>query len=448
LQLQHATGPIPTNQHNDTKGINISSSTPSAIAALSTANSTSSGSIDRKDRSGRAHTNVSAEAQHCATTTAIAEALGSLSHDTIANVSNIIGGGNSNGMSQKALSNNHSNNNENLSRGYSMEWLENCLKSLETMDVVQSRELGIAPSSKAASELNKTPCSSITNSITNSINSITTTGTGSLFDSIGDRDGFDRQVLSLLRGGKAYVQVKQHLQNQFGRALTDAEKARVTFVTKTADHVGMPAHNSNHSNNNRSSSSNSNNSSSSSSTSSSAPMRLSGASVLAGLDLDLFDSKCGELDMNMRLSTSSTGSLGIDSIGISGIGMSMEDQWQQQGNSNSKHARVLSSGSAAAHVAAAHIMASNNSANAGQAQELQSSSTSNSTAVSASSSSFSSTTGTSSSAAVCDESGKNPAQPQQKQGALSPSSCCDSTSSLERNSFSMEAMRASLTATC
>lgn len=308
-----------------------SSSTPSAVSSATSTSSNASSTTRIEANDSKVPSAV-----QCATTSAVAEALGNLSPSKIIMSNNA-------SAEQKALNN--------LSRGYSMEWLENCLKSLE------SRELGSSRTSTS-----RTSTSSGAGNHTNSI-----MATGSLFDSIGDRDGFDRLVLSLLREGKEYVQVKQHLQIQFGRPLTDAEKARVTQVTKTADHVGMPPTNSQ--------TNSQKHHQSGSHRPQDATLRLSGTG-LAGLDLDLFDSKCGELDM--RLSTGSTGSLGSM---IGGIGMSMEEHCNNS------------------------VAGKNSIAN--------------------------------------DEStGHTTTAKQPHVGVLSP--CRDS---MERNSFSMDAMRASLTAT-
>jgi len=326
--------------------------------------------------------NLSAS-KECATTSAISQALGNLSPNTIS-VSNTVGGR----FGNKAPST------HTLGRGGSMEWLENCLKSLETMDVVQSRT-----STASAFGAN---------------NHGSTSTTESLFDSIGDRDGFDRLVLSLLREGKGYIQVKQHLQNQFGRSLTEAEKSRVTFVTKTADHVGIPPH-----------------------ATGEQDLRLSNTG-LAGLELDLFDSKCAELD-NMRLSASSTGSLGalVDSNRLSGassimagIGMSLDSN---DGNfSNEKdNEKDTEKDNEKDHGQQVPMPLHGNSAKSNSSQEGKKA-----------------TNHTSPADTVETNSKEN--EETFRAAALSPSTCRDSISSGvgERDSFSMGAMRASLTATC
>lgn len=353
----------------------------------------------------------------CAKTTAIDAALGNLEASFLVTNTAMqrpsVGSATNpaaNMSSKHGLGQSYGQNVANPSNYASMEWLESCLKSLETMDVVQSRDRSSAQHADgdngAREKGGRGSVSSINTSILNS--------NCSLFDSIGDRDGFDRLVLQLVQTGKEYLQVRQHLVAQFGRPLTEAEKTRINFIIRTADHVGMPPVI------NRSTStsiSNHDNSSGHSMQSQSLHMRTSGTGPeLAAIDLDLFDSNITSdipSDMAMRLSTGSTGSLGSisGSITVAGIGVI--------GGEGSSMSRAHAS---------KYDEHNNGSARGGHGKVPRSSAS-----FQICGSTDTTVNGTAKSGGVADG------------GVLSPGGCRDSESSLERNSFSMDAIRASLT---
>jgi hypothetical protein len=326
--------------------------------------------------------------------------------------------------SKHGLGQSYGQNVANPSNYASMEWLESCLKSLETMDVVQSRDRSSSSSASSAQRARggnearekggRGSASSINTSILNS--------NCSLFDSIGDRDGFDRLVLQLVQTGKEYLQVRQHLVAQFGRPLTEAEKTRINFIIRTADHVGMPPV-IKRSNSNGRSTQNDSNGNTTQTQSLSMRMSVTGPE-LAAIDLDLFDSNIASdisPDMAMRLSTGSTGSLGSisGSISLAGIGV--------MGGSTPPLGEASRVSRTHAIKYCEHTEHNTGSTRGGHGKAPRSSA-----------GACGSNDGTKSGTA-------NPCGSTVDGGVLSPGGCRDSESSLERNSFSMDAIRASLT---
>lgn len=261
------------------RGIKTEPEVTGSEAATATATANSTGMIDALvSAEKKSNSSIDSNIRSRSMTSAVAAALGGLSPSIIAEsngpiveqaceraISNSISNSmqvarvqvgphtnsnvsNSNASNSNASNGSGSGSSGRFNREHSMEWLENCLKSLETMDVVHSLGSEFRSCNKDGGTKDGAGGNVSLGRERSSYGSSHSGGYGSLFqsfESIGapqsdERSAFDRHVLSLLREGHGYVQVKQQLEKRFRRKLTEAEKSRITVVTKTADTIGPP----------------------------------------------------------------------------------------------------------------------------------------------------------------------------------------------------------------